>query len=46
MALNWQDPDLKFKWPIDEQKVVLSGKDLSAMYLKVLPNFKQEEWEG
>ena len=46
MALKGQDPDLKIKWPIDAQKVILSRKDLSAMYLKVLSNFKQEEWKG
>ena len=46
MSLNWQDPDLKIKWPIDEQKVILSGKDLSAKCLKVMPHYKQEEWEG
>ena len=46
MVLNWQDPDLKIKWPIDAQKVILSRKDLSAMSLKVLSNFKQAEWKG
>ena len=46
MALNWQDPDLKIKWPIDEQKVILSGKDLSAKCLKVIPHYNQEGWEG
>ena len=46
MALNWQDPDLKIKWPIDEQKVILSGKDLSANCLEVIPHYKKEEWKS
>ena len=46
IGLLWNDKDLKIKWPINEQKIILSGKDLSAKGLKVMPHYKQEEWEG
>ena len=45
-TLNWNDKELKIKWPLTEQEIQLSEKDGNGMPWEKLSLKKKTDWEA
>jgi len=44
-SLNWNDNELKIRWPLKENQIQLSKKDINGMSWEKISFFEKTEWE-